>query len=83
MASDAPDGPAKPDDEAKGIDLETALRNAEQFLVKSRSAIHPGLAEFTMLRYLSDYRLHLYAVVACTRREQGLTIGHGMREGQG
>jgi hypothetical protein len=75
MAPDAPTGPARPDDAAANPDLETALRNAEQFLAKSCEAVHPDLSARTMMRYLNQYRTHLYAVVATTRREQGQSIG--------
>ncbi len=75
MASDTPAGPAQPGDAANGTDLETALQNAEQFLIKSGEAVHPNLSERTMLRYLTQYRTHLHAVVTTTRRQQGPSIG--------
>lgn len=71
MPPDTLTGPARPDDEADSADLETALRNAEQFLLKSGEIIHPDLSHRTLLRYLTLYRTHLYAVVTTTRRNQG------------
>jgi hypothetical protein len=75
MTPDTPTGPARPQDKADDPDLETALRDAEQFLVKSGEAVHPALSPRTMMRYLNQYRTHLHAVVASTRREQGLDMG--------
>jgi len=71
MASDTPAAPASPDDEMDSTDLETALQNAEQFLVNSGEAVHPDLSARTLLRYLTQYRTHLHAVVTTTRRHQG------------
>jgi hypothetical protein len=82
MASDTPAGPARRSDERPIIDLETALGNAEHFLAKSCESVHPELSARSLMRYLDQYRTHLCAVVASTRREQGLTIGHSVRNGQ-
>jgi GntR family transcriptional regulator len=75
MPSDTPTGPAQPDHQDDGTDLETTLRNAEQFLIKSGEIIHPDLSPRTLLRYITMYRTHLSAVVTATRREQGPGIG--------
>ena len=66
--------PPQPTDKTRTTDLETALRNAEEFLIKSGEAIHPDLSARTLLRYLSQYRTHLHAVVTTTRRDQGPRI---------
>jgi hypothetical protein len=71
MAPHTPTGPAQPSDAADSADLETALQDAEQFLIKSGQAIHPDLSARTLLRYLTQYRTHLHAVVTTTRRNQG------------
>ncbi len=76
MAPDTPADPGSPNDKAGNADLETTLRNAEQFLVNSGQAIHPDLSARTMLRYLAQYRTHLHAVVTTTRREQGPGVSH-------
>jgi hypothetical protein len=75
MTPDTPAGPAQPSDPIGSTDLETALQNAEQFLVKSAEAVHPDLSARTMMRYLNQYRTHLHAVVTFTRREQGPSLG--------
>jgi hypothetical protein len=59
------------------------LGNAEQFLAKSSDRVHPQLSVRSLMRYLDQYRIHLWAVVASNRREQGLTVGHSTRNGQG
>jgi len=74
MTSDTPTDPAQPDDSANGTNLETALRNAEQFLVSSGEAVHPDLSARTLLRYLTQYRVHLYLVVTISRRQQRPSI---------
>ncbi len=71
MALDTPAGSAQP----ANTDLETTLRNAEQFLVRSGEAVHPDLSARTMLRYLTQYRTHLHAVVTTTRRKHGPSTG--------
>lgn len=71
MTPDTPTGSAQPDN----TDLETTLRNAEQFLIKSGEAVHPDLSASTMLRYLSHYRTHLHAVVTSTRRDRRPSTG--------
>jgi GntR family transcriptional regulator len=72
----APGTPTNPGDETNNTDLVTALRNAEQFLLKSGEAIHPNLSERTLLRYLTQYRTHLHAVVTSAHRDQGPAIDH-------
>ncbi len=67
--------PARPDKAADSAEWETALQNAEQFLAKTAEAVHPDLAPRTMMRYLTQYRAHLYDVVATTRHQQGRRIG--------
>ncbi len=49
-------------------DLETALQDAEQFLLRTGS-IHPDLTAQTLLRCLRRYRAHLWAVVTAGRQQ--------------
>lgn len=47
------------------------VRSARLFLAQTASVIHPGLSARTLLRYLSQYRAHLAAVVAADRHAVG------------
>jgi hypothetical protein len=65
----------KPDDSISGqtatpdpgpADMETALRDAAQFLLRTGS-LHPDLTSQTLLRCLRRYRAHLHAVVKASQ----------------
>jgi hypothetical protein len=84
MESDTSARPARRDARRPDpIDLETALGNAEQFIVKSAERVHPDLSVRTLMRYVDQYRTHLCEVVASIRHEQGLVIGHSVSDRQG
>jgi hypothetical protein len=80
MASEPSARPAKRNARPDPIDLETALGNAELFIVTSAERCHPDLSVRTLMRWVDQYRTHLCEVVASIRNEQGLVIGHTVRD---
>lgn len=64
-----------PADPARVALRDNTVHSAQLFLTQTASAIHPGLSARTLLRYLSQYRAHLAAVVAADRQGVG-QAGH-------